>query len=247
MTVGTTTAAAPSVTTTTVAGSLDFAVFEPGRFQGVGDAVVDIAAFSTVDAIVHAHHDGAGEFSVYTVDQYGEPMGRLVNSVGNVDGLYPLGWAGLDRMLAEPHDADVDAMQLDVRADGAWTIEISPLTEIEQWDGSERSGRDSDIVIWSGPESLMEYSTTHADFLLTIEQGRGQAKLNNTSPVVVGDVGVERIPFTDGIVRVSAFGDGKWTIKSTPRDEYCESITSIMHSTDPERAKFCPKPIVGEG
>jgi hypothetical protein len=48
-------------------------------------------------------------------------------------------------------------------------------------------------------------------------------------------------------VRISAADDGNWTIKTTPRDKYCQSIPPEMHMIDPDRAMYCPKGIAGGG
>ena len=68
-----TTTTALTTTTTTLAPYLTFVEFEPQILEGVGNAVVDIPEY--VQSIVRAHHDGAGEFSVYTLDPTGARMG----------------------------------------------------------------------------------------------------------------------------------------------------------------------------
>lgn len=89
------------------------------ELSGTGDDIVELDIPEDEPAIAHITHDGTSNFQVKGYTSDGERTGSLVNEIGHYDGTRPVNFQ-------EPV-----AKELDIVADGNWTVTIQPILEAE--------------------------------------------------------------------------------------------------------------------
>jgi hypothetical protein len=170
--------------------------FEAVEFTGEQDGIVELPDGVT-QAIVTASHDGEHYFSISSLDEANEATGdMLVNAIGAYTGSTLLG-----------QYAQGEPARLEVTADGAWSITLTPLSDAaalpESGTGDGVYRYDGDAGTWSVVHTGEHYFSlnyyTNADFELSM--------LATEVGAYDGDVAV-----TDGPALVVITADGDWTI-----------------------------------
>jgi hypothetical protein len=173
------------VTTTTAA--------PPQQFSGTGDFVQPIALPGDL-GIATIAHTGTSNFSVTALDSSLNPQGLLVNVIGNYSGtvLVP-----------------ANTTNLQITADGPWTIDVKPTTAARPFDGKSVAGHGDDVVSYPGATGVA--AITHvgqSNFVVS------SYKQGSTSPdLLVNVIGnyTGSVPFP-GPALVTVSADGDWTI-----------------------------------
>lgn len=92
--------------------------FAPMNQTGTGDSVITLPA-GVKAGMVTASHQGSSNFSLSVLDASNQPTGDLlVNTIGNYSGVTAYGL----------NDFGSTGVNLQVTADGAWNITISPIS-----------------------------------------------------------------------------------------------------------------------
>lgn len=113
---------------------------EPVLVEGTGDDIVEIDPFVGL-GIAHVTSSGS-QIGVNAHSSEADIPDVLVSSEGEFDG----------RVLV--NELDPDVVELEVAADGPWTVELLPVSSATGWDGTETSG--------TGPEVLDAAEITDA-------------------------------------------------------------------------------------
>ena len=96
--------------------------FEPIALSGTGDAIQQFTIPVDAPAIATIAHQGESDFVVITLADDGSENDLLVNTIGD--------YAGTVLFDAEGEQS----VAFEVTADGAWTIDIQPVTDAQAWD-----------------------------------------------------------------------------------------------------------------
>jgi hypothetical protein len=145
---------------------------------------------------------GAANFAVWALGESGEKQALLVNTIGNYTGTVLF-----DQKTGE------HSVAMDVEADGAWTIEIKPVTAAFKWDGKKALvGAGDDVAILNPASSGLKSATiTH--------QGDGNFAVWAYGPstdLLVNTIGPgsEETLMPDGTFLLQISADGPWTISA---------------------------------
>ncbi|MEU6729925.1 hypothetical protein ABZ917_40000 [Nonomuraea wenchangensis] len=90
-------------------------------YRGEGDDVVRIPATSA-PSIVKATHQGESNFIVWALDSSGKQAALVANAVGDYKGTRAFNTIGTRKIRS-----------LEVTADGAWTLQVLPITKARSW------------------------------------------------------------------------------------------------------------------
>ena len=185
----TTTVAPTTVATTTLAPTTTVPA-PPVLLQGRGDSVV---ALPDQEAYVaEITHNGTSNFAVATLDSSLNQTDLLVNEIGGF-----LGRVGVN--------FDGDSTNLEITADGDWTVTLIPLVQGAHLLGTTLSGTGKDVLFVN---DTAVYTVTHdgtSNFAVIIYTKSGRDLLVNEIGAYSGSVPV-RGP---GFITVEA--DGNWS------------------------------------
>lgn len=110
--------------------------------------------------IVRLTHSGQRNFIVWAYDAANKQVGLLANEIGNYDGVVPLNF---ERYYS-------DARKFDITADGAWRIEILPISSAYHMDvpGGVRGSGNMVLVLTGNAPSTVEgiSSSTDENFIV---------------------------------------------------------------------------------
>lgn len=126
--------------------------FEPIIAQGVGQDLVELDGLGDRQAVLdidaEANTDGHGFIEVYVVNDDLEQIGSVLADLTPVAGRHPV--------VMNPSGGD--PAYLDVRSDGGpWTIEIHPISAIDEWDGAPITGTGATLLRYTGDAGMLEY------------------------------------------------------------------------------------------
>jgi hypothetical protein len=117
--------------------------FEPFTLSGSGSEVAQFTIPEDAPAIATISNRGAGNFAVWTVGADGSQLELLVNEIGNFDGTKLFDAANGEHSVA-----------FKIESDGAWTIDVKPITAARTWDGaSQLAGKGADVILVVPPIS----------------------------------------------------------------------------------------------
>ena len=174
-----------------------YPVFEVVEQSGSGDSIVAVPAAA---AMVTMTHDGDSNFAVVVLDAANAPTGDLLaNTIGAHTGTAAF---GLTALSGEPAN-------LQITADGNWTITIAPLASApalpESGTGDGVFRHDGDATIWAmthdGESNFAVLQ--HTDGLIGVN-------------LLVNEIGAYTgtVPASGGPSIVTITADGNWTITS---------------------------------
>ena len=110
--------------------------FDATTFTGAGPEILELRVPVDQPAILNITHSGTAGFVVETVDGQGV-NDVVIDTLGNYEGTRPVNLGATHR-------------QLDIRADGTWTIEVLPLASAERAEDGRASGRGDEVVLIDG-------------------------------------------------------------------------------------------------
>ena len=175
--------------------------FEPIALSGTGDAIPQFTIPADAPAIATITHQGESNFAVITLAEDGSENDLLVNRIGN--------YAGTVLFDA---DEGQHSVAFEVTADGAWTIDIKPVTEARAWDPASAIDGTGDDVLRTDPEpsGLTPITVSHqgeSNFVVIAHAPDGAALLVNEIGNYSGEVALGA-----GSVLVQVNADGTWSI-----------------------------------
>ncbi|MFI6883327.1 hypothetical protein [Streptosporangium canum] len=126
------------------------AVAAATRYEGEGDDLVRIRA-TAKPGIVKITHDGEGHFAVWALTPAGKENDLLANKVGPHKGTAAFNTSTTNKTAA-----------FSIKADGAWTLEVLPLTKARAWSITTRGTGDDVIRLSSTSRGLHRLKIRHS-------------------------------------------------------------------------------------
>ncbi|KQO97682.1 hypothetical protein ASF30_14840 [Leifsonia sp. Leaf264] len=171
-----------------------FGTFDPISQTGTGDSV--IALPDATAAVVTATHDGSSNFAISVLDATNQSTGDLlVNTIGAYSGTTAYGF-----------NAIAQGVNLEVKADGNWSITIAPISSAP---ALAPSGAGDAVFLYDGEASTA--AITHdgaANFVVSEETGDALSM-----GLLVNEIGPYSgtVPLSGGPSVIDIRADGNWT------------------------------------
>lgn len=194
-----TSTAAPAETATTAPDpySERFGSFAPIAEAGTGDSVIQLPAEADA-ALITATHKGSANFVLQTLDGSNQMSELLVNEIGAYSGTVSYGLMG-----------DESGM-LQITADGAWTVQIAPITAAPLAAGPLKGSGDA-VYKYEGPAAVAAITHTGtANFVVHQSDGTWPNLLINEIGPYEGSV-----PLMAGPSLLLITADGAWTVAAS--------------------------------
>jgi hypothetical protein len=191
-------AAAPANTTATWADS-QFGTFTPITQSGKGDNIIALPAGAKA-GIVTATHDGSGNFSLSVLDASNTATGDLlVNTIGTYSGTTAYGFTALSK-----------GTQIQLTADGNWSITISPISSAP---ALVASGTGDGVFLYTGKTSKL-VATYAGTSNFTVQEETGKAFHYG---LLVNEIGAYSgtVPLSSGPSVITVGADGSWTLQTS--------------------------------
>lgn len=163
---------------------------------GTGDNIITLPAGATA-GIVTATHNGTRNFSISVIDASNQSTGDLlVNTIGAYSGTTAFGFNSFSK-----------GVSLQLTADGAWSVTISPVSAAP---ALAASGTGDAVFLYDGNAGKL--AATHSgtgNFVVTEETGKAYSMglLINTIGAYSGTV-----PLAAGPSAIEVKADGAWTL-----------------------------------
>lgn len=175
-----------------------FGTFAPISQSGSGDNLIVLPA--GVDAaIVTATHSGSSNFVLSVLDQNNQSTGDLlVNEIGAYSGSTVYGFNSFGTPTT-----------LQIMADGAWTVTVSPLSSAAVLDGSA-SGVGDAVFVYAGPVSKLSITHSGSSNFVVYEETASSFNFG----LLVNEIGSYSgvVPLSKGPSIVTVEADGNWTL-----------------------------------
>lgn len=162
----------------------------PVSYEGRGDVILTMEKLETGAVVADVTHDGIGAFVVAPLDGTTKLLSGNVRVIGRYRGRVFL---------------DHRTNRLKIRADGNWTVQISPLSAIERF--SETYDGDGDNVIaYEGAGGVI--AMTHEGVVnFVVKSSNDIAGLANEVGRYTGETAISAGP---SILSITA--DGSWSV-----------------------------------
>ncbi|HMH58183.1 MAG TPA: DUF4190 domain-containing protein [Galbitalea sp.] len=169
--------------------------FAPTNATGTSDNLVTLPAGATA-GIVTATYTGSGNFSISVLDANNKSTGELlVNTIGAYAGTTGYGFTAFGK-----------GVSLQVSADAAWTITVSPVSAAPIL---AASGTGDGVFLFGGPvgQSTASYNGS-SNFVIEQQTGAGFS-----DPLLVNTIGAYAgtVPISAGPSVFMIEADGAWT------------------------------------
>lgn len=124
-----------------------YGTFEETTYTGNSDDVVTLENTGS-PILLECSYSGEGNFIVYTVDDAGENVGLLVNTIGAYSG------------IVTDYQNYLDVTMLSVQASGDWSITVKPMDAMEELSNGETYSGDG--VYYIDEEELSTIDLTNS-------------------------------------------------------------------------------------
>lgn len=171
-----------------------YGTFEPFFQDGTGDFTLTLPA-GVGYGLVHATHQGAASFSLHVLDATGAEVELLVDAIGAYDGTTGLGLT-----------AATEPTTIQVTADGAWTLEISPVAAAGVLPAA---GHGDGVFLYDGPAGELAVTHTAGSYVFAWQQSGATYE----ATLLVDELGdySGTAPLAAGPAIVVINSDGDWT------------------------------------
>ncbi len=172
-----------------------YGTFSAVSESGSGDTLITLPEGVSA-GMVTAEHSGSSNFVINVLDSTNQASGDLlVNEIGSYSGTTAYGLTGLSD----------DATSLEVTADGSWTIEIAPLAEADDFEGS---GSGDGVFLYSGEAAAMDASHSGESNFAVWQMSDGWMG----SDLLINEIGSYSgtVPLTAGPALIAITADGSW-------------------------------------
>lgn len=188
--------AEPAVPSSAEWADATYGTFAPISQSGAGDSVIPLPPDVTA-AIVTATHDGGANFIVQVLDAGNQPtLDLLVNAIGAYSGSSAY---GLNGTLGEP------GTNLQVQADGNWTVTISPISSAAELPAS---GTGSGVFVYSGAATTGAFTSDGEANFIVIQYS--DDLIPNLAINQIGSYS-GTVPISAGPSVVTVNSSGNWT------------------------------------
>ncbi|MEV4011214.1 hypothetical protein AB0J35_11985 [Nonomuraea angiospora] len=190
--------AAPEEPTPTPTPTPSPTVAEPRTYRGAGDKVLKVKETEDI-LLAMLTHRGGSNFIVNPIDPGGAEQASIVNEIGAYNGTV---------IVNEDNGKVLRGFK--IKADGAWTLTLKPLTMAREWGGDRVSGRGDEVLLLSPAASgLTTVKANHSGSSNFIVNSYAEQSREN----LVNEIGSYRgeVLLPDGTVLVTVHADGKWT------------------------------------
>ncbi len=195
----TTTTEATTTTTTEATTTTTQPLWESFTVEGRGDDVIDFGIPGDEAAVLEFTHTGSSNFAVISYTAAADRIDLLVNTIGSYTGARPANFLSGEEIS-----------ELEITADGPWTVTARPLAESPMMDSiSEGSG--DEVLLYVGDDSRL--TATHdgdSNFAIWAWSTNGRDLLVNEIGPYEGTV---RIDPAAMVIEISA--DGNWTLQTS--------------------------------
>ncbi|KQQ93793.1 hypothetical protein ASF62_06240 [Leifsonia sp. Leaf325] len=171
-----------------------FGTFGPLSQTGTGDSV--IALPDAAAGIVTATHDGASNFAISVLDATNQSTGDLlVNTIGAYSGTTVYGFNAISQ-----------GANLEVKADGNWSITIAPISSAP---ALASSGVGDAVFLYDGEASTAAITHDGASNFAVSEETSEALSMG----LLVNEIGPYSgtVPLSGGPSVISIRADGNWT------------------------------------
>jgi len=168
--------------------------FDPIVIEGRGDDIVDVPVVTDTPVVVTFTHRGSSNFSVVSFDSAGGRIALLVNEIGNYSGTVPLNFSS-------------PPAELEISADGAWTLTISDVRDQPRYDGSASGSGDQVLLVTVDAGRLAATHDGRSNFAVLAWGDRRTLMINEIGTYS----GTVRLP---DAVALEIKADGNWTLES---------------------------------
>jgi hypothetical protein len=189
----------PGATVTIVVGG-EFVWSDTIRFEGAGDDVVDVEVPDDQLAIARVRHEGASNVAIWSYDANGNELDLLVNDIGSYAGV---------RLI----NLEEATRQLEVTADGPWSIELAPIHQARRFDpDGSIDGTGDDVVI-------ADSSTVDGSRATISHGGDGNfaiwAYTESSTDLLVNDIDAYQgtVRWPGGTVVLDVTAGGSWSVQ----------------------------------
>ncbi len=169
------------------------ATFEAVTIEGHGDDVIDVPAIDDRPLVASFTHTGASNFAVISYTPDGERVDLLVNEIGDYTGTVPYNFSEV-------------VGELEITADGPWTVTLRDLADQPTLDRTAE-GRGDEVLVLEGASGRL--SATHdgtSNFALLAWGERRQLLVNE----IGGYGGTVRM---EPAIALEIVADGSWTLE----------------------------------
>ncbi|MCK2217680.1 hypothetical protein MF672_028375 [Actinomadura sp. ATCC 31491] len=169
-------------------------------YRGEGDDVIRIPV-TTQPSLVKATHRGESNFIVWALSTSGKQVGLVANAVGDYKGTVAFNTISRQKVRS-----------LEITADGAWTLQVLPLTKARYW-AINAKGEGADVLRLTAPlKAARRITLRHAgesNFVVWTLDNRG-----STTKLLVNKIGDYRgrVLLPAGTRYVTVEADGAWSI-----------------------------------
>jgi hypothetical protein len=171
-----------------------------GTYTGHGNKVVKIAKPGNLGepALIVATHPGGGSFGVLALDSTLHETDILINVAGSYHGTTLLDAQG------------AQTQNLQVRAHGAWTLKIKPVTAARSVD-ARAAGTSDDVLRYTGTTGLATFDCRGGLNFVVTYYGQKNAVLVNEIGRYHGQVALEKGP-----ALISVKANAAWSMNVAP-------------------------------
>lgn len=176
--------------------------FKEIHLKGKGSKRAKFKIPQDAAAIAVISHKGKRSFIVDAIDKSGDLNEGLVNEVGSYKGT----------VLFDEEDGQHSAA-FEIKADGAWTITIRPITKAKKWDPRKTLTGKGDAVyqVSPAPNDPVSIALEHQGKRRFVVRAYGQRGRNGLADTI-GDYGGEALlPPGTFLVTIEATG-GRWSL-----------------------------------
>ncbi|GAA4183974.1 hypothetical protein GCM10022252_12130 [Streptosporangium oxazolinicum] len=169
-------------------------------YRGEGDRLLRVRA-TAKPGIVKITHDGEGYFSVWSLNPSGKEDDLLANQVGPYKGTAAFNTGASNRTAA-----------FSIKADGAWTLQVLPLTKARSWSITSRGTGDDVLRLSSTSRGLRSLKVRHSgDGYFSVWTLDANGRIHNLVASKVGTyAGTVSLP--PGTRYASVKANGAWSI-----------------------------------
>ena len=174
-----------------------YGTFAPVDQSGTGDSVIAIPAGAKA-GVVTATHQGSANFAVNVLDASNQPTGDLlVNTIGNYSGVTAFGL----------NDLGNPGTNIQIKADGAWTIKITPISSAPALTLPDGATGDQ-VYKYDGAAGNWAFTNQGQGNFAVIQYGGAMPNL------AVNEIGAYTgtVPMFAGPTVVIVKSDGNWTV-----------------------------------
>jgi len=170
------------------------ATFEAIVIEGRGDDIIDVPVVTDTPLVATFTHRGSSNFAVVSYDSSGGRISLLVNDIGAYTGTVPLNFTS-------------PPAELEITADGAWSVTISDVRDQPVYDGAAAGSGDQVLLVTAAAGRLAATHDGRSNFAVLAWGDRRTLMVNEIGAYS----GTVRLPEA---LALEIKADGNWTLEA---------------------------------